>query len=507
MRRVAVTPNGRYLLACGDDRYFRVRDLATLNEPSVDAQIAPLFVDESPLIDFEPTHDGKYVVVLCQSGALRLIRTADWTLSGSLPSVEVGASDIAVDLDGTSICVATVTGDLLDQPLQPTTATLAGEATAPPVYVELGPLEPVDEEQLAAIANPPPAALKVPRGVKITGRLATPGEADTYQWVARQGEVWAIDGDAVNADAMDPFVQILTPSLQPLVRQQLQAVRETYFTFRGKNSHQSDDFRLFNWRELPLDAYLYANGEVCRLWMHPRGPDSGFNVYPGQGDRWTYFGTTALSHALGEPAYIVRALRSRRDATFERSTDVRCLLRERRRPVATVWQEQPPALSVRSRWNLLPAHQRRSSRWRNRLCVSTRNPPCGPLFFPCSISRTTDDSQRNRPRIYCERRPPRWIRGTGYLRRRSSTGRRGHQPAAYRRGRTIVSRRYYLDRRRDEHRANCADVPRGPARKLATGWWNVACKWAPGSRSSKRHRPLLPSSRRKDGPTKMGGGR
>ena len=85
----------------------------------------------------------------------------------------------------------------------------------------------------------------------------------------------------------------------------LQAVRDSYFTFRGKDDTESGDFRVFNWQEMKLDEYLYSNGEVVKLWLYPRGPDSGFGTYPGQGSRWGYFDTTPLSHALGEPCYIV----------------------------------------------------------------------------------------------------------------------------------------------------------------------------------------------------------
>ena len=49
------------------------------------------------------------------------------------------------------------------------------------------------------------------------------------------------------------------------------------------------------------------NGEVVKLHLYPRGPDSGFNVYPGFGDRRTFFQTTALAHPMGQPCYIVRA--------------------------------------------------------------------------------------------------------------------------------------------------------------------------------------------------------
>jgi len=60
--------------------------------------------------------------------------------------------------------------------------------------------------------------------------------------------------------------------------------------------------------EMQLDEYLDVGGEVVRLWRFPRGPDSGFKVYPGNGKRWTYFGTTPVSHPMGEPAWIVSPL-------------------------------------------------------------------------------------------------------------------------------------------------------------------------------------------------------
>jgi hypothetical protein len=85
-------------------------------------------------------------------------------------------------------------------------------------------------------------------------------------------------------------------------------VRETYFTFRGHNSTDINDYRLHGWEDMELNEYLYANGEVNKLWMYPRGPDSGFIVYPGSntgGSRYTYFGTTAIAHALNAPCYIV----------------------------------------------------------------------------------------------------------------------------------------------------------------------------------------------------------
>ena len=59
---------------------------------------------------------------------------------------------------------------------------------------------------------------------------------------------------------------------------------------------------------MKLNEYLYSNGEVAKLYHYPRGADSGFNMYPGGGNRWGYFDTTPLSHALNEPCYIVEPI-------------------------------------------------------------------------------------------------------------------------------------------------------------------------------------------------------
>ena len=112
----------------------------------------------------------------------------------------------------------------------------------------------------------------------------------------------------LNGDGEMEKIEILDDVGQRLPRLMLQATRDSWFTFRGKDSSQSNDFRIHNWREMELDEYLFAGGEVVRLWFYPRGPDSGFNVYPGFGKRHTFFDTTSVTHALGEPAWIVRPL-------------------------------------------------------------------------------------------------------------------------------------------------------------------------------------------------------
>ena len=99
-------------------------------------------------------------------------------------------------------------------------------------------------------------------------------------------------------------------------------MRESWLTFRGKDSNTSGDFRLFKWDEMKLNQFLYVNGEVVKLWHYPRGPDSGYVVYPGSGSRYGYHDTTPLAHPLGQPAYIVEPLakgaaRSAGDSSFK----------------------------------------------------------------------------------------------------------------------------------------------------------------------------------------------
>ncbi len=159
----------------------------------------------------------------------------------------------------------------------------------------------------------PAEATVVDLPAEITGTIAGKGKSgggadvDLYRFAAKAGEPWIIEVNAARAGSkLDSFVEVLDAQGNRIPRVLLQAVRSSYFTFRGKDDITSDDFRVFNWEEMRLNEYLYANGEVVKLWLYPRGPDSGFKVYPGEGKRWGYFDTTPLAHALGEPCYVVQ---------------------------------------------------------------------------------------------------------------------------------------------------------------------------------------------------------
>ncbi|MEQ9068689.1 MAG: hypothetical protein RLO18_18275, partial [Gimesia chilikensis] len=140
----------------------------------------------------------------------------------------------------------------------------------------------------------------------INGSQPGQTDVDLYQFQSKAGQEWLIETNAARKKSkLDSKIEVLDAEGNQIPRVLLRAVRDSYFTFRGNDSNIVNDFRIHNWREMELNEYLYCNGEVVKLWLYPRGPDSGFNVYPGLGRRYTYFGTSPITHALHEPCYIV----------------------------------------------------------------------------------------------------------------------------------------------------------------------------------------------------------
>ncbi|MGB7344874.1 MAG: c-type cytochrome domain-containing protein [Pirellulaceae bacterium] len=310
---VDITSDGKHIVAGSADNRLRVWELRSTDKPQINPIVATRFVDESPIVAFELSPDGDSLVVVTQGGNVKVIRTLDWNQAAALEPLSDTGTDITIDASSEIALITLMNGDIARRPLPQNTDTksLSGKPISP-VYMDLGELSKRDETQLraqqAAKQLPGDPPIHVDRGIVIEGVISQPGEVDRYSWQTSVGEVWAIDADAIDKSVIDPIVTILDCNDQPVLNVRVQAVRDSYFTFRGKDSNQVGDFRIFNWQEMNLKQYFYANGEVTRLWMHPRGPDSGFEVYPGEGNRWTYFGTTNTTHALGEPGYIVQPL-------------------------------------------------------------------------------------------------------------------------------------------------------------------------------------------------------
>lgn len=331
---VVFTPDGQRVVAASADNRFRVWKVVSWDAPQINPLLVTRFADETPLTRLKFTPDGKQLLVMSQGGNLKAFDANSWQPIRTLASLGESASDLSVFPNGDEALVTLMSGAVARQPLP---ARDAASATQPagmaegvePVYVQLDLPQPMSETEYRERAAQSPLAVENAvdpvtlngqgvaagmRGFTVDGVVNAidggDGEIDWYALDVEQGEVWVLQADAASSQSpLDTVVEVCDmTTAEPLTAARLQAVRDSYFTFRGKDSTQSGDFRLFAWEVMELDEYLYASGEVTKLWMYPRGPDSGFNVYPGSGNRWTYFGTSPVTHALGEPAYIVRPL-------------------------------------------------------------------------------------------------------------------------------------------------------------------------------------------------------
>ncbi len=303
--RVAFTPDGRHILAAGADKRIHLWRFVSREKPELNPVVDSRFAHESAINTFALTPDGRFLITAAADRTLKL-----WSVPELAERHAFGIqSDLVAALSTSPRSPAFVAGRM-DGSLE--TFKLAADGkTAPPAIAKITPSPRSSSTDLLEARelepnDAPGAAQTLTQPVEIKGAIAAPGDRDVFRFRARAGEELTLAINAARSGSkLDSRIEVLHADGRPVEQVVLQAVRDSWFTFRGKDSDTVDDFRLHNWTEMELNEYLYANGEVVRLWLYPRGPDSGFKVYPGMGKRHTWFSTTALTHALNEPTYVV----------------------------------------------------------------------------------------------------------------------------------------------------------------------------------------------------------
>ncbi|MBL9183788.1 MAG: PPC domain-containing protein [Verrucomicrobiaceae bacterium] len=145
----------------------------------------------------------------------------------------------------------------------------------------------------------------VSSSANINGLLAKAGDTDHFAFDAKKGQTWIIETFAAQAGSpADTKLEILHPDGKPVARLLMQAVRDSYNNFRSVDAN-NPDIRLQNWEEMELNEYVWFNGDVMKIIRMPRGPDGGCFFYVIDGKRRAYFDTSATSHSLDEPCYVV----------------------------------------------------------------------------------------------------------------------------------------------------------------------------------------------------------
>lgn len=306
---VAFSPDDRFIYATGADSRIRQWKLVSRTSPQINPLLTSRFAQEGTISQMKLSQDGRHLVTSSDLGtlktwdAVRVLELSAHTLPKTM------ATAVAIDSASALARYSTVQGELGSLELPPIPETVTTEAAV--VVMETS---TSDATNIASVSEAEPNddaadAQSATFPSKISGTIAAmtgSTDQDVYRFSARKGQPVMLEVKAArDKSPLDSLIDVMTVDGQPVLQAQLQAVRDSYFTFRGKDSETSDDFRVFNWQEMELNEYLYADGEVVKLWLYPRGPDSGFKVYPGFGPRQTYFSTTPTTHPLQGPAFIV----------------------------------------------------------------------------------------------------------------------------------------------------------------------------------------------------------
>ena len=308
---VTFSPDGKYVLAGGADNRIRVWQFISKKEQVINPLVYARFAHEGAVVDLAFSHDGGFLLSTSEDRSLKLWETEGYTQVHRYESQADEVSGIAVSPMEAAVTVGRLDGSLQRyeiesrKTMQSENQLAAVAATPVPMPADMQQAQDVEPNDEPAQATPITAPAKV-AGVIHPTRDGQTRDADLYRFSAKAGQEWMIEVNAARQKSpLDSKVEVLDAQGNSIPRVLLQAVRDSYFTFRGKNSDTIDDFRVHNWQEMSINQFLYANGEVVKLWHYPRGPDSGFQVYPGRGNRFNYFDTTAMSHPLQAPCYIV----------------------------------------------------------------------------------------------------------------------------------------------------------------------------------------------------------
>jgi hypothetical protein len=311
---VSFSPDGEQVVAAGADNRLRVWKFLSKEKPEINPLLIARFAHEGAISRIAFTTDGSKLVSIADDRTIKLWETKQYTelkLFDKQPEV---AAALAVSGTGEAFLVGRMDGSLQTIAIDPSlvaSAAPSADAGHSPVATAPMPSAPMTTAAEQEPNNVPDKANAITIPATVTGVIqageSQTTDADLYRISAKAGQEWVVEINAARSKSpLDSFVEVLTTSGERIPQVQLQAVRDSYFTFRGKDANQPDDFRVFNWEEMELNEYLYSGGEISKLWLYPRGPDSGFKVYPGAGQRYGYFDTTPVVHALGEPCYIVQ---------------------------------------------------------------------------------------------------------------------------------------------------------------------------------------------------------
>ncbi len=304
---VAVTPDGRSILAAGADNRIRQWSLISRESAVINPLQSSTFGHEETITSMVLSPDGSRLATAAEDGTVRVWSMEPFVQLATLPVQESLVTSVEF-VDDRRLLTTRLDGQWVIHSVPERAAAGDQPQSGSPPASGIAADQAFTELEEAEANDSPAEAQLIPLPARITGTIDGDGASDQdyYQFRANAADRLVVEIFAASEESpLDSVVEVLDESGNQVLRTRLQAVRDSWFEFRGKDSTTSDDFRVFYWQEMELNDFLYSDGEVVRLWQYPRGPDSGFKVYPGFGSRYTWFDTTPTAHALLAPCYIV----------------------------------------------------------------------------------------------------------------------------------------------------------------------------------------------------------
>ena len=325
---VSFTPDGSHLLSAGADNRIRIWELKSRDQVEMNPIIETRFAHEGAVTGLILNKEGTRMLTVSLDRSAKLWSVPDLKLLSIQDTHSDTASALTLIPGDQEVMMARMDGSVRrvsfkarGEQSETTTPTDPANVQAPPAQPDsrsetlsnltraLQPDQPMAKLSELEPNDDTAHAMEVRFPASIKGSIDKAGDADLFSFESEKDQHWFFEVNAARSGSkLDSKLEVLAADGRPIERAVLQAVRSSWLTFRGKDSTTSDDFRIQHFREMEINEFLYCNGEIVKLWMYPRGPDSGFMVYPGTGMRHTYFDTTPAAHPLGETVYVVNAL-------------------------------------------------------------------------------------------------------------------------------------------------------------------------------------------------------
>jgi WD40 repeat protein len=311
---VAYSPDGRFVAAGGVDFRLRVWQISDQAKEGTNPILYARFAHEGPILKVVYSSDGRLLATSSEDRLIKLWETRTYTQVAVLPKQEDWSPALSFSHDNRSLLVGRMNGEMHVYPVDPKWGDAASPLT--PLTSTIEGTNSRSQRQVVTVAETEPndspiqaTRLSVPGTVtaKLMAANGTGPDQDFYRFDSEAEQTWIIETNAARSGSLaDTKIEVLHSDGRPVVRALLQAVRDSWINFRPIDS-SSPDVRLEFWEEMDLNQFVYLNGEICKTFRAPQGPDSGFQLYTINGKRRNYLDTSATAHAKDEPCYIVEA--------------------------------------------------------------------------------------------------------------------------------------------------------------------------------------------------------